>query len=225
MDNETSKASFLGVGLTMIVAVIVLGLAVFAVARGIMNSAQTSFVQTMDGAANAGLSDYDGTTVSGVKVRSALEDYEGQNYMFLINTAALQKKSLGAVEVAPSSDSLKDPRKELVVREPYGSNNENLQMVQFSGRIYAIYNALVGTKTDSTGKETPDGKFEDSKEGYINFEGTFKTVDGLVQFNTQKINWKTSGCTEYISTSANFVCKLIKDPSGTIVGILFTEVY
>lgn len=225
MDQETSKASFLGVGLTMIVAVIILGLAVFAVARGIMNSAQTSFVKTMDGASNSGLTDFDGTTISGVKVRSALEDYEGQPYMILINTAALQKKYTtdGKAVKATSGKDASTVKADLKVRENYGdTNNSELQLVAFSGRMYAIYNAQLDLDTTSN----PAGnQFTDSKDGYIAFEGMFKTVDGLVQYNVQKINWKTSGCTEYLSSSANFVAKLIKDPSGTAVGFLFTEVY
>lgn len=217
MENETGKASFLGVGLTMIVAVIVLGLAVFAVARGIMNSAQTSFVQTMEGASNAGLTDFDGTTVSGVKVRSALEDYEGQNYMILVNTAALQKKSTtdGNAAAATSFKPAADIKSSLVTRETYGTNNANLQITAFGGRQYVVYNALAA-----------DGSFAANEEGFINYSGVFKTDDdGMIQYNVQKINWKTSGCTEYISNSSNFTCKLIKDDSGTIVGILFTEVY
>ena len=217
MENETGKASFLGVGLTMIVAVIVLGLAVFAVARGIMNTAQSSFVQTMDGAANAGLSDFDGTTVSGVMVRSALEDYEGQNYMLLVNTAALQKKSTTDGKAVASDTFLEATaiKKSLVVREEYGTDNANLQLTAFGKRQYIVYNA-----------QAADGNFSANTEGFIEYSGVFKTnADGMVQFNVQKINWKTSGCTEYISNSSNFTCKLIKDSSGTIVGILFTEVY
>lgn len=223
MENETGKASFLGVGLTMIVAVIVLGLAVFAVARGIMNTAQSSFVQTMDGAANAGLSDFDGTTVSGVKVRSALEDYEGQNYMILINTAAVQKKSTpdGNAVTSTTFKSATEIKKSLVTRETYGTDNTNLQLTAFGGRQYVVYNALADD-TDTSGST----KFVANDEGYIEYTGVFKTdSDGMVQFNVQKINWKTSGCSEYISNSSNFTCKLIKDSSGTIVGILFTEVY
>ena len=220
MDQETSKASFLGVGLTMIVAVIILGLAVFAVARGIMNSAQTSFVKTMDGASNSGLTDFDGTTISGVKVRSALEDYEGQPYMILINTAALQKKYTtdGKAVKATSGKDASTVKADLKVRENYGdTNNSELQLVAFSGREYVIYNAQLDLDQTNT--------FTDSKDGYISFEGAFKMIDGLIQYNVQKINWKTSGCTEYLSSSANFVAKLIKDPSGTAVGFLFTEVY
>lgn len=219
MDQETSKASFLGVGLTMIVAVIILGLAVFAVARGIMNSAQTSFVRTMDGASTAGLTDFDGTTVSGVKVRSCLEDYEGQPYMILVNTAALQKKYHpdGKAAATTSGNTADTVRADLKTREAYGTNNADLQLVAFSGREYCIYNAQLDLTQTNT--------FTDSKEGYIAFEGQFKTEDGLIQYNVQKINWKTSGCTEYLSSSASFVAKLVKDPSGTVIGILFTEVY
>lgn len=218
MENETGKASFLGVSLVMIVAVIIIGLAVFAVARGIMNNAQTNFVKTMDGAANSGLSDFDGTTISGVKVRGALEEYEGQRYTILINTAAVQKKA-EAKGKAQVGDISRFNKSSLVVREPYGTGNADLNCVAYpntsAGRIYVMYNAQVELLST----------FTEAKEGHIAFEGTFQTVDGLVQYNTQKINWKTSGCSEYISAAANYVCKLIKDPSGTIVGIMFTEVY
>ncbi len=229
MEQETSKSSFLGVGLTMTVAVIVLGLAVFAVSRGIMNNAQTSFVRTMDGASTAGLGDFDGATISGVKVRSALEDYEGQPYFILVNTAAVQKKyhpdGKAAISTTGNSeDTLRtfNTPGGFSVREPYASGLPQLIVpgdggTSNMGRMYVIYNAQLDTSTTNT--------FKDSKEGYISWEGLVKTEDGIIQFNTQKINWKTSGCTEYISPSASFVSKLIKDPSGTIVGMMFTEVY
>lgn len=237
MEQETSKSSFLGVGLTMTVAVIVLGLAVFAVSRGIMNNAQTSFVRTMDGASTAGLGDFDGQTLSGVKVRSALEDYEGQPYFILVNTAALQKKynpDGKAEKVNGEGKAAAAVKKSLATRESYAggtdgltsteiaagkTDNSSLQVVAFGGREYIIYNAQL----DMSVKD--QNKFEDSNAGFINWEGILATEDGIIQFNTKKINWKTSGCTEYISPSSNFVSKLIKDPSGTTVGMLFTEVY
>ena len=230
MTTSTENSSYVGVAVVMVVAVVVVILTIFGVSRGVMNNAQTSFVRTMDGTSTAGLSDFDGTTISAVKVRSAIEDYEGQPYFILVNTAALQKKynPNGEAKTTTSGKGADAVRTALKTREKYADDsNSGLQLVAFSGRMYAIYNAQVQLKDDNgallTGSAAPS--FTDSKEGYISFDGAFETVDGLIQFNTQKINWKTSGCTEYLSNSSNFVSKLIKDASGTTVGIMFTEVY
>lgn len=219
MENETGKASFLGVTLVAIVAVVALALAVFAIARGVMNNGTTQYVKQMEKANTAGLSDYDGTTVSGVKVRSALEDYEGTDYALLVNTAAIQRIANPKAEAAAveGKDFVKNWKKNLVTKENYGDDkNKDLQTTSFAHRAYVIYNAQLNGGDD---------KFTDSQEGFIRFSGTFKSVDGMIVYNVNKVNWKTSGCSEYISNTSSYNCKLIKDASDTIIGILFTEVY
>ena len=226
MENETSKASFLGVGLVMLVAVVVIGLAVFAIARGILNSSQTKFVNTMDGAENAGLKDYDGTTVSGVKLRGALEEYEGESMMMLVHTKNVQK-------ILEGSGSTINPanKANLKVKEHYkNTNNDGLQILAISSRAYCVYNAQAWTKTATTlgaAADAPkDPTFTPLDAGYIEYNGEFATdADGYPIFNPLKTNWKQSGCSEFISNSAKFACKLVKDEAGVCVGIMFTEIY
>ena len=226
MDEPINKSSFLGVGLAMTAGVVLLGFTVFAIARGVMNNAQSEFTKSMDSVSQAAYTDYDGTTITGVKVRSALEDFSGKNVTVLINTAALQKKLTDAANTTASLSVGSIDKSKIVTRETYGTSNKDLQIARIgdSGayRYYAVYNALLDEATiTSTSFITG---IED-KSGFYEYSGAFKTAGGIVQFNAQKINWKTSGCSEFISTSANFVSKLIKDASGTTVGIVLTEVY
>ena len=237
MENETSKASFLGVGLVMLVAVVVIGLAVFAIARGILNSSQTKFVNTMDGAENAGLKDYDGTTVSGVKLRGALEEYEGESMMILVHTKNVQKILEGGSGTLNASTA-KTNKKNLKVKEHYGdANNTKLQIIVPSlsststgTKAYCVYNAQAWTTsaTDlgAAANAPADPSFTALDAGYIEYNGEFATdSDGYPIFNPLKTNWKQSGCSEFISNSAKFACKLVKDEAGVCVGIMFTEIY
>ena len=218
MDQEISKGTWVGATILAIVAILGLSFAVYGIARSLVNNSSADFVSTVDGVGTSSFNDFDGTTVSGLQVRSAIDTYEGDKIAILVNTAGIEE----ALKSASTKNTAAFVRQEAVKPEVD-------LLINFNGKYYMNYNALFVPETADDGKlQIP---LKDTTSGYLQYSGHFamKTVDGKVTsdllFNSLKSNFKTSGCSEFIATGSNFNAKLIKDASGTVVGILFSQVY
>ena len=62
------------------------------------------------------------------------------------------------------------------------------------------------------------------KNGSYIVDKAFKTTDGLVDFNHDYAGIKKFGNPEYIPQTARFQAYLIKDTSGTIMGMVFKQI-
>lgn len=229
MDNEISKGTWTGTTVIAIIGVLGMAFAVFALSRSILNKGQSDFAKQIDNIDASVYEDYDGAIVSGMKVRSALNDFDGKNVIIMINTQAVQKHFAGSNATTKAANkfngTLVKSKADLVVKENYGNKNlansntgtnEGLMVLQYNDRAYCVYGAL----------PTAEGKFTANEKGYVEYNDVFMTdSSGSVVRNSIKTNWKTQGCTEYISNSSNFDAKLIKDATDTIVGIVFTQDY
>ena len=223
MDAEISKGTWIGAGLLAIVAILGLAFAVYGVARSLVNNSSADFVKAIDSVGESGFNDYDGTIVSGLQVKAALADYSGKKIAILINTAAIQRALTqssagandGSTEPVADSFTLADDWPTLLVRNEQVADTYNVATA-FGGYVYVQYNALFDV-----------GSLRDTKEGFLEYKGTFKVKDGTSDliFNSTKANYKVVGTTECIDNGNSYNAKLIKDQAGTIVGLLFREVY
>lgn len=219
MDQEISKGTWVGATILAIVAILGLSFAVYGIARSLVNNSSSDFVQTVDSVGSSSFNDYDGTTVSGLQVRSAIDNYEGDKICILVNTAGLQQAWAGSV--SGTTEGKPVDMNKIVRQEAVETNRDLFVSEPTTGKGYVAYNALFDFKAD--GSTT----LSDSKEGYLIWNGMFKLkgTSSDLMFNTVKTNFKTTGCTEFIANGSNFNSKLIKDASGTVVGIMFTQVY
>lgn len=216
MDQEISKGTWVGATLLAIVAILGLSFAVYGIARSLVNNSSADFVSTVDEVGSSSFTDFDGTTVSGLQVRAAIDTFEGQKVAILVNTAAVQQAIAGGTNqqfTGAAIDFTDLARAEII-------DNQYNQAIIKDGIVYIAYNAMLDYGSSGT-------SLTDSKEGHWIWNGPFKLRDGTsnLLFNTTKINYKTTGCSEFIANGSNFTSRLIKDASGTEVGIVFTQVY
>ncbi len=221
MDQEISKGTWVGATILAIVAILGLSFAVYGIARSLVNNSSADFVQTVDSVGNSSFNDFDGTTVSGLQVRSAIDNYEGDKICILVNTAGVQQAWAGST----SGNITGSVSFNKIVRQEKVEEQYNLPVVM-QGKGYIAYNALFDFYDDA-GNPHDGVSLTDSNEGYLIWNGMFELHAGSsnLMFNTIKTNFKTTGCTEFIANGSNFNAKLIKDASGTVVGIMFTQVY
>lgn len=101
------------------------------------------------------------------------------------------------------------------------------------------YNALLtgsdGMSTDSVGTITDEGERQKITENANGFAGIYfdtncfktdvglATADGRVQFNNVTANINKVGMMEHISSTARYQSYLLKDGSGTTIGIVFEQ--
>lgn len=219
MDQEISKGTWVGATILAIVAILGLSFAVYGIARSLVNNSSADFVQTVDSVGNSSFNDYDGTTVSGLQVRSAIDNYEGDKITILVNTAGVQQAWAGSTSASAKASAVSFAS-DVIIRQEAIEADYN-QGIVMQGKGYIAYNALFDYSSDNGATLT------DSGEGYLVWSGMFKlhTDSSNLMFNTCKTNFKTTGCTEFIANGSNFSAKLIRDASGTVVGIMFTQVY
>lgn len=225
MDGEISKGTWIGATVLAIVAILGLGFAVYGISRNLVNNSSASFIKTVDSVSMSGFNDFDGTTVSGLQVRQALENYEGQKIAVWVNTSGTQLAITGAAKPGSQKPGITASTLEAILarKEQLGSTApEFSEGVMYQQRYYINYNALFNGITSGDG-----GNFKSTTQGYMEYTGDFKLYAGTsdIVFNTVKTNYKDKGCAEYIATGSNFNAKLIKDGTGTIIGLMFSQVY
>ena len=217
MDQEISKGTWVGATILAIVAILGLSFAVYGIARSLVNNSSADFVSTVDGVGTSAFNDFDGTTVSGLQVRSAIDTYEGDKIAILVNTAGIEEA------LDKETDDEKKGKTAAFVRQEAVDVHAD-KLIVFNEKHYMNYNAIIEEAS----------QLSNTSAGYLQYTGLFrfrkdptdptKTTSDL-QFNTLKTNFKTTGCSEFIATGSNFNAKLIKDASGTVIGIMFSQVY
>lgn len=225
MDGEISKGTWVGATVLAIVAILGLSFAVYGISRSLVNNSSADFIKTVDSVANSGFNDYDGTVVSGLQVRQALENYEGEKIGIWINTSGTQLAVTGAAKTETDTSKYTGTTDGATLdttlsrQEKLGAVQQNPKGVIYSGRYYINYNAVFEGITDTN--------FKSTTQGYMEYTGKFALVTGTsdIVFNTVKTNYKNVACAEYVAGGSNFNAKLIKDGTGTIIGIMFSQVY
>ncbi len=204
MEKEISSGTNLGIVLIALAAIIALGFGIFAIAKGTANE---GVVQVQDHLAQVGQSvfnDFDQKIVTGTQVVSAYNNFAGKPYAILICTQAYVDTSVEFDNDIAAFNNATTPVA-LTVRTSTGTNK---------ALEYLNYNALLST-TDA--RVYLDNGVYKAKSG-------FAMTAGEISFNNVIANMSKSGQTEYVPSGGRFQANLIKDTSGTIMGIAFRQV-
>lgn len=244
MEKEISNGAMLGIVLIALAAIIGLGFGVFAIAKGTANEGVTNVQENLQTVNSSAFTDYDQKIVTGTQVISAIQNFEGKNVAVLVATSSMKnasmdsKVSLGAgVRQAYSPKGSKIPG----VNALASKNSDTGYLMSTSGDddldgaddvAFINYNALLMGTVDGEGEDgTGKGKGDYVENGgSIYFDNNcfrtskgFETENGRVLFNNITGNLSKSGMMEYISSSARFQSYIIKDDSGTVMGITFEQ--
>lgn len=224
MEKEISSGTMLGIVLIALAAVIGLGFGVFSIAKGVANEGTVGVQDNLNTVTDSAFEDYNDKIVTGTQVKSAIQNFEGKSVAILVNTTALNK---GVKSYANRS----------------ADGGPTVHMI--AGLNYVNYNALLGadnagtavTKkavaavlTDGNVLQNADGSVAaDSgpslKDGVLTTATAFAldSATGKVLFDYSIGGLSRSGNCEYVSASSKFESNIIKDTSGTNIGIMFTQ--
>jgi len=253
MEKEISNGAMLGIVLIALAAIIGLGFGVFAIARGTANEGVANVQESLDVVSEAAFSDFDQRIITGTQVVSALDTFEGKPYAILIATQATKDRSATEIVAAPTDGDWRSAVNNLNTGAgaveayggvaptfiPNGSSGPgvppvvlaNIGVDRSSGAIrseltFVNYNALLGRNTGLA--EVPATTFKMP----LSFDGSvwrttdgFLTESGVVVFNNTTRNVIRSGMMEFVPSGARFQAYLIKDMSGTIMGIAFEQLH
>lgn len=235
MEKEISNGAMLGIVLIALAAIIGLGFGIFAIAKGTANEGVTGVQENLGAVGNSAFTDYDQKIVTGTQVVSAYDNFEGKSVAVLIATQATKDKSDNSdaskgdiLEGAGVDTSYSDANKPVPLVYAYKDlalNNEMLTTKSNGDDVqltFINYNALLkhddigATATDSTSKVYFDSNCWRAANG-------FQAVAGKVQLNGITGNLSKSGMMEYVPSGSRFQSYLIKDLSGTVMGVAFEQ--
>lgn len=246
MEKEISSGAMLGIVLIALAAIIGLGFGVFAIAKGTANTGVTNVQENLEGVSQSAYTDYDQTIVTGQQVKSAYQNFEGKSTAVLIATQAvkdnlpdngstsikLKDGSAGIVEKYKSIDAV--PLVEAKGAKTagtggtatYGDLGWKTSGDKDVTEAYINYNALLANKDggysgSKSNKAVPFMYFDNN---CFRAENGYYTNSGKVGMNNIAGNMSKSGMIEYLPTSARFQAYLVKDASGTTMGVAFEQI-
>lgn len=195
MEREISSGAMLGIVLLALAAVIGLGFGVFAIAKGVANEGTVGVQDSLGTVSDQAFLDYDQKVVTGTQAFSALKTFEGKPYALFYSTNALAKSVATDKGVHPDH-----------------AGKITIASIGETGATqpYVNYNALA--------KEAPK-----SKNGAYEITG-LQTTGGNIAFDNVTVGMSKSGNTEYIPSASKFEAKVVKDPGGNYIGLVFKEV-
>jgi hypothetical protein len=243
MEKEISSGAMLGIVLIALAAIIGIGFGVFAIAKGTANTGVTNVQEKLESVSQSDYTDYDQTIVTGTMVKSAYDNFAGKSAAILIATSALKDNTTdGVISTTAagvkaaygtvSSTLLKVP----VVLVQGSDKADSLGWTKSNGKpvtspVMINYNALLASSEGGSSIEKAVSSDSAAVTPYIYFDNNcyrtdygYFTSGGKIQYNYISGNLSKSGMVEYLPSSARFQAYLIKDASGTTMGVAFEQI-
>ena len=226
MEKEISSGTMLGIVLIALAAVIGLGFGVFSIAKGVANEGTVGVQDNLNAVSDSAFEDYNDKIVTGTMVKSAVQNFAGKSVAILVNTNAMDvgvktygaHANLNVWKLAAGKFAVGDTGRTQVKNADQAKPNpvattEAGDAVVGQG-YFVNYNAVLSSAGAT--------KF-DIKDGVYVTDCAFDLdpATGKVVFDNTIGGFSRTGNCEYLSPSAKFTAKLIKDTSGTSIGIVF----
>jgi len=228
MGNEAIEGSKMGSQLIMFVAIVGLALIAFLVGKNLMNTGLEQMESTVQSVNDSRFSDYNGKTVRGRAVKSAIDTFANDNVAIFVHTLAMEGDSgqalLQSGHVGQEGWQDIHTNDNPVIDDNGLVKGSNLWKISGlavdtnDGRsvdkdvLFVNYGALLST----------EGKFE--FDGKVTFNRDFAlTKSGNVQYNADGSLITKQGTAEYIANSSSFNAQLIKNSAGETIGIIFFQ--
>jgi CheY-like chemotaxis protein len=215
VEREISSGAMLGIVLLALAAVIGLGFGVFSIAKGIANEGTVNVQDSLGAVSLQIFMDYDQKVITGTQAVAAIKSFEGKPYAVLIATKALNGDQAVASDRGTSSPAY-------LVRA--GTTTFiNYNAVLASGASGGVPENIVGgvakTALTAGGVLTT---VVNTNGTYIPTYG-FSTAGGEVRFDNATGGVFKSGNAEYIPSSTKFGANLLKDASGSVMGVVLKQ--
>lgn len=233
MGNEAIEGSKMGSQLIMFVAIVGLALIAFLVGKNLMNTGLEQMESTVQSVNDSRFSDYNGKTVRGRAVKSAIDTFANDNVAIFVHTLAMEGDPDSGLALLQSGHVGQEGWQGIphtngnaaIVDEDNGLvKGSNLWYISglavdtndggsvYNDVLFVNYGALLST----------EGKFE--FDGKVTFNRDFAlTKSGNVQYNADGSLITKQGTAEYIANSSSFNAQLIKNSAGETIGIIFFQ--
>lgn len=228
MSEDVSATMRVGITVILVAALVATVLNLMVMSNSLLSNGQTTLQSGIDSVSQQEFASYDNTKVSGTQVATALSLFQGRDCAIVIQTKAFAT-SMGADKAVNYGALLtKDGAAS-------SSTNKPVMMVQdaqylpsactnYGSKKSDVVDEQAHTAVIITFKENADSGVQLTRPaGAANYVGNLHNTNGLTDSNYDVIGTTRLGNAQYLLSSSRFSSTLIKDPTGSIIGILFRQ--
>ena len=223
MSEDVSATMRVGITVILVAALVATVLNLMVMSNSLLSGGQTTLQSGIDSVSTQEFAPYDNDKVSGTQVTTALSMFQGRDVAIIIQTKAFAEISdehknkainYGAIVTSDGSASARGenmPKKITSAEEPFGANIITSQ----AKTAYVV--------SFSDADNPPADTAIIRKAGSPHYTAYLHNTNGLVDSSYDTIGTTELGNAAFILGSARFSSVLIKDPTGSVIGIFFKQ--
>lgn len=219
MSEDVSATMRVGITVILVAALVATVLNLMVMSNSLLSGGQTTLQSGIDSVSTQEFASYDNTKVSGTQVSTALSLFQGRDVAIVIQTKAFAEAADGGADKAINYGALltKDGKSSnpgnMPTKQTYASGTSSTYLTEQAKTAYIV------NFSDTNVNNTAIIR----KAGAANYEGYLHNSNGLVDSSYDIIGTTELGNSAYLLSSSRFSSVLIKDPTGSIIGIFFKQ--
>lgn len=219
MSEDVSATMRVGITVILVAALVATVLNLMVMSNSLLSGGQTTLQSGIDSVSTQEFASYDNTKVSGTQVSTALSLFQGRDVAILIQTKAFAEAADGGADKAINYGAIltKDGKSSnpdnMPAKQTYASGTSSTYLTRQAKTAYIV------NFSDTNVANTAIIR----KAGAANYEGYLHNSNGLVDSSYDIIGTTELGNSAYLLSSSRFSSVLIKDPTGSIIGIFFKQ--
>lgn len=221
MSEDVSATMRVGITVILVAALVATVLNLMVMSNSLLSGGQTTLQSGIDSVSTQEFASYDNTKVSGTQVSTALSLFQGRDVAILIQTKAFAEAADGGADKAINygailtRDGKSSTPSNMPAKQTYASGTSSTYLTAQAKTAYVVN----FSDTDTNGANTAIVR----RAGAANYEGHLHNSNGLVDASYDIIGTTELGNSAYLLSSSRFSSVLIKDPTGSIIGIFFKQ--
>lgn len=219
MSEDVSATMRVGITVILVAALVATVLNLMVMSNSLLGGGQTTLQSGIDSVSTQEFASYDNTKVSGTQVATALSLFQGRDVAIIIQTKAFAEAADGGADKAINygailtKDGKSSTPSNMPAKQTYASGTSSTYLTPQAKTAYVVNFA------DTDAANTAIVR----KAGAANYEGYLHNSNGLVDSSYDIIGTTELGNSAYLLSSSRFSSVLIKDPTGSIIGIFFKQ--
>lgn len=209
MEDNVALGIRISVTVVLVASLVATVLTLMVIGQSILGGGQNKLQTALTQIQQQDLMQYSNETKKGSVVKSVLNLYQGEPVAILVKTTALYSDDRGDNE-----DATKMPTPGIGKYFNYGCL---LKGADEEGLSDGLDHMIVDAGTGASGSDLR------TLEGVAHLEGELDVTNGVKNTNYDTAGVVAIGNPESILDNGLFYCKLIKDKTGSIIGIVFTQ--